>query len=302
VLVTVRVLGEGVDLPWLRRLVDARPTLSPVMWLQQLGRITRPKECECVPGSRPCAATTGGGSGSGSGAGSGSGTGAGTGSGSGSGSGAGAGAGAGAGGSCGCGATPIYIATNRNYERHAYLLGGVVPRASVAAAQKAFERPSTRTAARALGLERLRRFKAIPLPLVGGVTGHMYSLFIPGARETRELCALVDPQDAVPLLAERVNRFAGEGGCTCGTKDPRKHADGCPQERVYGKWVRCAPTEELEGYQTSRVGPASERQNDWWKRSASGYGLDPDAEVTARQIPALAVLRDLGLRMGGGTR
>lgn len=42
VLVSVRVLAEGVDLPWLRRLVDARPTMSPVSWLQQIGRITRP--------------------------------------------------------------------------------------------------------------------------------------------------------------------------------------------------------------------------------------------------------------------
>lgn len=42
VLVSVRVLGEGVDLPWLRRWVDASPTLSPVAFLQKLGRITRP--------------------------------------------------------------------------------------------------------------------------------------------------------------------------------------------------------------------------------------------------------------------
>lgn len=42
ILVSVRVLGEGVDLPWLRRWVDASPTLSPVAFLQKLGRITRP--------------------------------------------------------------------------------------------------------------------------------------------------------------------------------------------------------------------------------------------------------------------
>jgi superfamily II DNA or RNA helicase len=40
-LVQVSVLGEGVDLP-IRRLVDAFPRMSPVAWLQQLGRITRP--------------------------------------------------------------------------------------------------------------------------------------------------------------------------------------------------------------------------------------------------------------------
>lgn len=38
----MKVLGEGVDFPWLARIVDARPTLSPVSWLQLLGRETRP--------------------------------------------------------------------------------------------------------------------------------------------------------------------------------------------------------------------------------------------------------------------
>ncbi len=40
-LVHVNVINEGVDLK-LRRLVDLKPTLSPVNWLQQLGRIMRP--------------------------------------------------------------------------------------------------------------------------------------------------------------------------------------------------------------------------------------------------------------------
>lgn len=40
-LVQIRVVSEGVDLP-LRRLIDLSPTLSPVLWLQQFGRITRP--------------------------------------------------------------------------------------------------------------------------------------------------------------------------------------------------------------------------------------------------------------------
>lgn len=43
VLVSVKVISEGVDFPWLGRIIDARPTLSPVAWLQLVGRITRPK-------------------------------------------------------------------------------------------------------------------------------------------------------------------------------------------------------------------------------------------------------------------
>lgn len=40
-LVQINVVSEGVDLP-IRRLIDASPTLSPVKWLQQIGRIMRP--------------------------------------------------------------------------------------------------------------------------------------------------------------------------------------------------------------------------------------------------------------------
>jgi superfamily II DNA or RNA helicase len=48
-IVQIDVVSEGVDLK-LRRLIDLRPTLSPVKWLQQVGRITRPtKPGELVP-------------------------------------------------------------------------------------------------------------------------------------------------------------------------------------------------------------------------------------------------------------
>jgi hypothetical protein len=43
VLVQINVVSEGIDLP-IRRLIDLRPTLSPVMFLQTLGRITRPAD------------------------------------------------------------------------------------------------------------------------------------------------------------------------------------------------------------------------------------------------------------------
>jgi hypothetical protein len=41
VLLQVQVVSEGVDLP-IRCLIDLAPTLSPVRWLQQIGRIMRP--------------------------------------------------------------------------------------------------------------------------------------------------------------------------------------------------------------------------------------------------------------------
>lgn len=39
-LVQIRVVGEGVDLP-IRRLIDLAPTVSPVLWMQRVGRIAR---------------------------------------------------------------------------------------------------------------------------------------------------------------------------------------------------------------------------------------------------------------------
>lgn len=41
ILVQINVVSEGVDLA-VRRLLDLSPTMSPVRWLQQFGRITRP--------------------------------------------------------------------------------------------------------------------------------------------------------------------------------------------------------------------------------------------------------------------
>lgn len=40
-LLQVYVVSEGVDLP-IQRLIDLSPTISPVKWIQQFGRITRP--------------------------------------------------------------------------------------------------------------------------------------------------------------------------------------------------------------------------------------------------------------------
>jgi len=42
-LLHINIVSEGVDEPF-RRLVDLSPTMSPVKWVQQLGRITRPAD------------------------------------------------------------------------------------------------------------------------------------------------------------------------------------------------------------------------------------------------------------------
>lgn len=226
VIVQIRVISEGVDLPWLRRLIDARPTLSPVSWIQQLGRIMRP------------------------------------------------------------GGVSDYVCTCRNLERHAYLLGSVLPRAAVREAQQAFGGPSKRAGLRSMGLEALKKFKSIPLPLAGGVMGSMYSLSAPTEDGYTELVALLDPQAEKPIVATKRVSFAVTEGA-----DPD-----------WGKW-RMLPDlpDGIVGYGTQqRHDRLSDKQKAWWKKAAHHYGLDPQAgdSLKRRQFPALPILKELGLKIG----
>lgn len=236
VLVQIKVVSEGVDLPWLRRLVDARPVTSPVAWQQQLGRIMRP----VGPGEAP----------------------------------------------------PEYHCLCRNLERHAYLLGGVLPREAVKQAQEAFGAPSKRAGSRGVGFERLGKFKPIPLPLLGGVKGVMYALahHPPDSAALVELVVLLDPQASEPLVARR---YLGAPGAD-GRRD--YSAPGSEWERV--PFSTC---EGLDGYGTSQDhSPFSEKQRKVWKQQARGFGLDPDAadSLKRRQYAALPVLRALKAKIG----
>ena len=136
-LVQVNVVSEGVDLPELRRGIDCRPTLSPVLWLQTFGRIRRP----VPPGEAP----------------------------------------------------PEYLCTNRNLARHAYLLEGILPTATVAEAQAAFPTAGKRAGIRVVGLEGLGRFRATELPLAGGLTGVMYAFSTLRTTRSIEYAVLLHP-------------------------------------------------------------------------------------------------------------
>lgn len=221
VLVSIRVLAEGVDLPWLRRLIDARPTMSPVAWVQQVGRIMRPGPIR-----------------------------------------------------------PEYLCVCRNLERHAWALQGAVPREWIAQAQQAFEAPSKRALARAIGLEKLGRFKPITVPLKGGALGLMYSL-----RSTDEngrvsqYGILLDPCHDRPLIATRTytrNPATGEYDDT-----PWRH---CELNGGFSGWKSETDKREL-----------SPPQARWWSRRAASLGLDPEAAGTLerRQFQALPILNSL---------
>lgn len=235
VLISIKVLNEGVDFPWLRRLIDARPTLSPVAWLQTLGRIMR-------PGPIP----------------------------------------------------PQYICTNRNLERHAYLLQGALPRTVIIEAQEAFEAPSKRAGMRQIGLEALRRFKAIPIPLDDGATGAMYCLYsIDEAGVKTEYVTLSDPSHDKPFVAKR---------CIAAATGVDEKGRPVRPKSAYGRWALCEIPLAFEGYKTSPAsGKLSVKMAQWWDREARKYGLSTREmdKLTRRQFQALPVLANTGMHLRG---
>lgn len=214
-LLQIQVVSEGVDLP-IRRLIDVSPTLSPVRWLQQIGRIMRPWSGQSE-----------------------------------------------------------YICTNRNLLRHCYLLDGLVPDSTVAAAQKVWEKPSNRDGlSRAIGLEAIGRFKATELPLRNGVTGLMYNLCRVEGTTRYEYAALCHPCRAEVLYAARVS-----------------------ETDKWGKWKKIDALPDMTGFASAPVSSVSEKQEAWWRQSAGRVGLDPDAKVTRKNFAALPILAHTGERL-----
>jgi hypothetical protein len=210
-LLHINIASEGIDLR-LRRLVDCAPTMSPVKWVQHLGRITRPSDEQ-----------------------------------------------------------PEYICTNRNLLRHAYVLEGVIPESSIAAATEAFP-SSDRNHTRVLGLEAIGRFKGTALKLMSGVNATMYSLSCSVGPVIVHYAVLVHPSKE-PIWVSKVKI-----------------------NEKYGHWTRCTAPDDVTGFSSVPPNPLTEKQLAWWNRSAAAFGLDPDQEVTRKNFQALPILCDLGER------
>ncbi len=182
-MVQIKVVGEGVDLP-LRRLIDAAPTMSPVFWRQRIGRIMRPVNgellCPACHSNReygpPCPL---------------------------------------------CHdegrvkeAPPEYIVTNHNLLRHGYLLKGVLPPKAFRDATTAWGpdfKPSRRVVARAAGLNGLGKFSPSQIPLSDGTFWWMFVLGAPDG--SKQYAVLVNPAGGDPVCA--VKKFvAADQNCT----------------------------------------------------------------------------------------
>lgn len=219
VLLQINVVSEGVDLP-IRRLIDASPTMSPVRWMQQVGRITRP------------------------------------------------------------GGESHYLCTNRNMERHGYLWAGAIPPVAMRDAVTAFPTQSVRSlGARTIGLEKIGKFRAVELPLKGGLTGAMYGFQTVDDRgRVHEYVAILHPLAPSPFYAFRARGNAENG---------------------YGRWQQIPAIPDLDGATTRSMGSGrlSPKQADWWRKSAGWHGLDGQADVTVKQFQALPVLSNCGVKL-----
>lgn len=216
-LLHINVVSEGVDLK-VRRLVDLAPTMSPVRWVQQLGRITRPWDRR-----------------------------------------------------------PEYVCCNRNIMRHAYALDGAVSLPELVQSEQSFP-PTERAHSRALGLEAIGRFKPTQVKLSSGLTCHMYTLSVPIESNVIDYCCIVHP-GRDPHWFSKVQE---------------KKADGT---RDWGTWRETTPPTDLRGFGSVAPNNVTPKQKAWWDRSAAGFGLDPNQELTRKNFPILPVLKDTGVRL-----
>ena len=179
---------------------------------------------------------------------------------------------------------PMYICTNRNVERHAYIWEGAIQKANMAQAQNAFDVPSKRSLHRALGLEILGSRKPTKVVSASEV---IYSC-VPLAHtdkqgRTTEWLAIVDPTG---------------GRDTWFTKHSTVDPNG---KRDYGKWQIAPPPETLSGYKPGRwtSGPLSEKQEVWYNRGAHIVGFHPSMAgvIDRKGFNVFAALTEVGLRL-----
>lgn len=234
ILVQVKVVSEGVDLP-VRVLIDLAPCMSPVAWMQSVGRQTRP-----VPdGEDP----------------------------------------------------PLYIATNHNLTRHAYLWEGMIPPGQIRDAQKVWGddyKPSRRSVARALGLEGFGKFQVGAVPVDDGSVASIYAL---QTKDGMHLYAvLLHPCMAEPWFFEKVNEPTNEVATF--VKDGRTIEY---KKKRYGPWKRIAKIPDLAGYVSVRPDFVSDGMMDYWRTAAGSVGLDASADPDGRSFQALPILKNCRL-------
>lgn len=173
--------------------------------------------------------------------------------------------------------SPIYICTNRNVLRHAYLFGGCIPQHDIKEAQDAFPTQSKRAGIRVIGLEGLGRFKPAEIPLDNGMLGTLYCLQNIENNCKVEYAAILHPLHPDVIWARK------ESTITNGVFER-------------GNWQYVSPPNDVQGFASVSAGAITPNQLAWWKKSAKYYGLKPDAKVTNKNFQCLPILANLGIR------
>lgn len=254
ILVQIKVVGEGVDLP-IRVLIDCAPTMSPVFWMQRFGRITRPTgvcpSCQGNHGYLVCPV---------------------------------------------CDDTlreppPLYIVTNHNLMRHAYLLEGAIPATTFKDYDKKFPgwKPNARAAGRIIGeVQGFSKFKPAEVPLADGSNAMGICIDDPSGRGHQYAC-LIHPATDKAIFARRdfVTKVDEVGRVV---RDYSKRP----------KWKEIKELPDLSGYTSSPASPLTPDQMAWWVKKENGaasVGLNPHVAPNARGFQWLPILLNLGVRV-----
>jgi hypothetical protein len=228
ILVQIKVVGEGVDLP-IRVMIDCAPTMSPVFWMQRFGRITRPTD---VP--------------------------------------------------------PLYIVTNHNLMRHAYLMEGAIPATAFKDYDKKFPgwKPNARAAGRIIGeVQGFSKFKPAEVPLADGSNAMGICIDDPSGRGHQYAC-LIHPATDKAIFARR-------DFVTKVDEDGRTIRDYSKKP----KWRSITELPDLSGYTSTPASPLTPAQSSWWEKQSARVGLDNKRLPNARGFAFFPILLDLGVRV-----
>lgn len=172
--------------------------------------------------------------------------------------------------------SPRYVCTNHNIVRHGYLFDGLLPPSVFIEAQKAFNRPAERSVkARAFGIQSLGKIKPATVALCNGLKVSVYAITSMVGNQKHSYLAVLHPSYASPLFFRRQDQHGGAV--------------------EYGKWaVESNPPDDFTGFKSLPSGTLSEKQINWWNRSAKSVGLDPSQELTPKVFQLLPALKDVG--------
>lgn len=177
-----------------------------------------------------------------------------------------------------------YICTNRNLERHGYLLDGCIPAGTIQQSQLAFKVPSERLKTRAFGLQSLGKLQGFHVDLKSGLKITCYNITQMEGSKKHEYFLILHPCYSQPFWFYKESA-RGEFDSISGK-----------YKMDYGKWVVCSDTpENFKGFKSAPPYPLTDPQARKWEREAATHGLCNLQKVDAKKFQILPVLKDTKL-------